>query len=150
MEFSSYDDMIKFEAERERFYLDFIDICNSFDPLRIKFYKRLFLETFHPQYRRLKKLYNSYYGGWWRDSGGHPCANPIQHIDTDFVSDGEICIERDDRCIYAVYRFKRVILQNKSSNNTIPKVLRHGSQFEFHAFSFTLMQPTVVRSQART
>lgn len=103
MEFSSYDDMIKFEAERERFYLDFIDICNSFDPLRIKFYKRLFLETFHPQYRRLKKLYNSYYGGWWRDSGGHPCANPIQHIDTDFVSDGEICIERDDRCIYAVY-----------------------------------------------
>ena len=54
MEFSSYDDMIKFEAERERFYLDFIGICNSFDPLRIKFYKRLFLETFHPKYRRLK------------------------------------------------------------------------------------------------
>ncbi len=103
MEFSSYDDMIKFEAERERFYLDFIGTCDSFDPLRIKFYKRLFLEAFHPKYRSLKKLYDSYYGGWWRDSDGHPCANPIQLIDIDSVSDGEICIERDDRCIYAVY-----------------------------------------------
>lgn len=103
MEFSSYDDMIKFEAEREQFYLDFIGICDSFDPFRIKFYKRLFLETFHPKYRHQKKLYDSYRGGWWRDSDGRPCANPIQLIDTDSVSDGEICIERDDRCIYAVY-----------------------------------------------
>ena len=103
MEFSSYDDMIKFEAERERFYLDFIGTCNSSGPLRIKFYKRLFLETFHPKYRRLKKLYDSYHGGWWRDSDDHPCANPIQFIDIDSVSDGEICIERNDRCIYAVY-----------------------------------------------
>jgi len=58
VEFSSYDEMVKFEAERERFYLDFIGICDSFDPLRIKFYKRLFLETFHPKYRRQKKLYD--------------------------------------------------------------------------------------------
>lgn len=72
MEFSSYDDMIKFEAEREQFYLDFIGICDSFDPFRIKFYKRLFLETFHPKYRHQKKLYDSYRGGWWRDSDGPP------------------------------------------------------------------------------
>lgn len=47
MEFSSYEDMKKFEAEREQFYLDFLDICHSFDPFRFKFYKRLFLESFH-------------------------------------------------------------------------------------------------------
>lgn len=103
MEFSSYEDMKKFEAERERFYMDFINICESFDPLRVKLYRRLFLETFHPKYRAQKKLYDNYYGGWWRDITGHPCANPIQLIDTASVSDGEICIERDDRCIYAVY-----------------------------------------------
>ena len=51
MEFSSYEDMKKFEAEREQFYLDFLDICHSFDPFRFKFYKRLFLESFHPKYR---------------------------------------------------------------------------------------------------
>lgn len=79
MEFSSYEDMKKFEAEREQFYLDFLDICHSFDPFR------------------------GYYGGWWCDSDGRPCANPIQLIDIDSVSDGEICIERDDSCIYAVY-----------------------------------------------
>lgn len=103
MEFSSYEDMKKFEAEREQFYLDFLDICHSFDPFRFKFYKRLFLESFHPKYRSQKKLYDGYYGGWWRDSDGRPCTNPIQLIDIDSVSDGEICIERDDSCIYAVY-----------------------------------------------
>lgn len=97
------ENMKKFEAEREQFYLDFLDICHSFDPFRFKFYKRLFLESFHPKYRSQKKLYDGYYGGWWRDSDGRPCANPIQLIDIDSVSDGEICIERDDSCIYAVY-----------------------------------------------
>ena len=106
MEFPSYEDMKRFEMKRERFYLDFLDICNSYDPLRFKFYKRVFLEAFHPKYRAQKKLYDGYYGGWWRDSDGHPCANPIQHIDVDSVSNGEICIERDDRYIYALY-FKK-------------------------------------------
>lgn len=106
MEFSSYEDMIKFEADREQFYLDFLSICDSYDPFRFKFYKRLFLETFCPKYRSQKKLYDNYYGGWWRDSDGHPCANLIQLIDIDSVSDGEICIERDDKCIHAVYMKK--------------------------------------------
>ena len=83
VEFSSYEDMKKFEAEREQFYLDFLDICHSFDPFRFKFYKRLFLESFHPKYRSQKKLYDGYYGGWWRDSDGRPCANPIQLIAID-------------------------------------------------------------------
>ena len=103
MEFSTYEEMIKFETERERYYLNFIHICDSFDPFRLKFYKQLFLETFHPKYRFKKKLYDGYYGGWWRDSEGHPCANPIQLIDIASINDGEICIERDDKCIYAIY-----------------------------------------------
>lgn len=103
MEFPNYMDMMEFEAAREKYYLDFIHIFNSYDPLRLKFYKRLFLEAFHPKYRSLKKMYDGYIGGWWRDENGHPCAHPIELIDIDSVSDGEICIERDDSCIYAVY-----------------------------------------------
>ena len=103
MEFPTYEEMIKFETEREKYYLNFIHICDSFDPFRFKFYKQLFLETFHPKYRLRKKLYDGYYGGWWRDSEGHPCANPIQLIDIASINDGEICIERDDKCIYAIY-----------------------------------------------
>lgn len=106
VEFSSYEDMKKFEAEREQFYLDFLNIYDSFDPFRFKLYKRLFLELFHPKYRSQKKLYDGYCGGWWRDSNGRPCANLIQFIDIDSVHDGEICIERDDRYIYAVYMKK--------------------------------------------
>ena len=49
MEFPNYMDMMEFEAAREKYYLDFIHICNSYDPLRLKFYKRLFLEAFHPK-----------------------------------------------------------------------------------------------------
>lgn len=110
MEFPSYKDMMEFEKERENFYLDFLHICDSFDPFRVGFYKRLFLETFHPKYRSLRKLYDGYYGGWWRDEAGHPCAFPIQRIDIDAVSDGEICIERDDRCIYGFYLKKDGLL----------------------------------------
>lgn len=106
MEFSSYEDMMKFEAEREKFYLDLIQICNSFDPFRLKFYKRLFIETFHPQYRSLKKMYDGYCGGWWRDNNGHPCAKHIHLIDIAVVPDGEICIECDNKYIYAVYAKK--------------------------------------------
>lgn len=46
MEFSTYEEMIKFETERERYYLNFIHICDSFDPFRFKFYKQLFLKHF--------------------------------------------------------------------------------------------------------
>lgn len=93
MEFSTYEEMIKFEAERERYYLNFIHICDSFDPFRFKFYKQLFLETFHPKYRFKKKLYDGYYGGWGRDSEGHPCANSIQLIDIASIMDNPITDE---------------------------------------------------------
>lgn len=114
MEFPNYMDMMEFEAAREKYYLDFIHICNSYDPLRLKFYKRLFLEAFHPKYRSLKKMYDGYIGGWWRDENGHPCAHPIELIDMDSVLEGEICIERDDKCIYGVYVKKNNILHKIS------------------------------------
>ncbi len=105
MEFKSYEDMKRFEEERERYYRSYIHLCDSFDPFRVNFYKRLFLDTFHPKYRAAKKMYDKYYGGWWRDENGHPCARHIEFIGRDCLFDGDICIERDDECIYAFYVF---------------------------------------------
>lgn len=107
MEFKSYEDVKRFEEERERYYLSFIGLCNSFDPFRVNFYKRIFLDAFHPKYRATKKMYDKYYGGWWRDKNGRPCAEHIGFIDSDCLTDGELCVERNDECIYAFYVFKR-------------------------------------------
>lgn len=106
MEFASYEDMVRFEKEREKYYLDFIDLCNSHDPFRIAFYKRLFLDAFHPRYRATKRMYDGYSGGFWRDDNGYLCARHIFDIDRKYINGGEICIERDDKCIYAVYVLK--------------------------------------------
>lgn len=103
MEFKSYDDMLKFERERGKYYMDFIHLCDSFDPLRIRFYKRLFTDTFTKSGRAQKKMFDGYMGGWWRNECGHPCAKHIELIDLDAVAEGEICIEIDGDALYGLY-----------------------------------------------
>lgn len=104
MEFASYEDMVKFESDREKYYMDFIHLCDGHnDPFRLRFYKRLFLDAFHPRYRAAKKLYDGYQGGYWRDDRGYLCAKRIDLIDERLIESGEICIERDGECIYAIY-----------------------------------------------
>lgn len=103
MEFSSYEHMMKFEKEREDYYLDFIRLCDTHDPFKIAFYKRLFRDTFHPKYRAIKKMYDNYSGGFWRDENGYLCAENVAFIDKKYIDDGEICIEWKNECVYAVY-----------------------------------------------
>lgn len=97
-EFSSYDEMMRFERDQELYFIRYIKACE--DPF--KFYKQLFLETFHPKYRRIKKMYEEYAGGFWRDDHGYLCSNQCNLI-LDNISDGEVWIERDAIAIYSVY-----------------------------------------------
>lgn len=64
-EFASRETMLEYEKEREQYYMDGISICNRRHIFA--FYKTLFLETFHPKYRAIKKEYDGYCGGWWRN-----------------------------------------------------------------------------------
>ena len=95
--------MLLFEQEREKYYMDFIRLCDSRDPLRIRFYKRLFSDTFSKSGRAQKKLFDGYVGGWWRNEQGHPCAKHIELIDPNAVADGEVCSEIDGNAIWALH-----------------------------------------------
>lgn len=90
-EFESRDAMLEYEKEREQYYMEGISVCNRRHIF--EFYKMLFLETFHPRYRAIKKEYDSYCGGWWRNDKGWPCADYIQEINPNQLCDGTVCLE---------------------------------------------------------
>lgn len=89
-EFSSREEMIKFEQEREAYYMAQI---RSIDKNPLNCYKQMILDIFSPKHKALKKMYKEYSGGWWRDAQGHPCAEHIEFIDINAIKPGEICIE---------------------------------------------------------
>lgn len=89
-EFSSREEMIKFEQERETYYMSQI---RAIDKNPFACYKQMLLNIFSPKHRAQKKLYDEYSGGWWRDEQGNPCAEHIQFIDTNSIKHGEICFE---------------------------------------------------------
>lgn len=102
-EFSSRDEMRRFEQEREDYLMEGIRLC---DRSHLgAFYKQLFLETFHPKYRAIKNYYEDYRGGYWRDEHGYICAEHTGNIDIEKITDGEFCIIRDDDAIYDIYVF---------------------------------------------
>lgn len=66
-EFSSREDMMAYEDARENYLASrMVHICGLGN-----FYKYLFLDIFHPKYRKIMKEYESYYSGYWRDDYGH-------------------------------------------------------------------------------
>lgn len=90
-EFTNREAMLQYEKEREQYYMDGISICNRHHIF--EFYKMLFLETFHPKYRAIKKEYDNYSGGWWRNDKGWACADYIQAINPNQLYNGTICLE---------------------------------------------------------
>jgi hypothetical protein len=90
-EFVSREAMLEYEKEREQYYMDGISICNRRHIFQ--FYKMLFLETFHPKHRAIKKEYDNYCGGWWRNDKGWACADYIQCIDPSRLCDDTVCLE---------------------------------------------------------
>ena len=89
-EFSSLEEMVKFEQEREAYYMAQI---RAIDKNPFACYKQIILDIFSPKHKALKKLYDGYSGGWWRDEYGRPCAKHINFIDVNAIKPGEICFE---------------------------------------------------------
>lgn len=112
MEFASREEMLRFEREREQYLTEWIAISNRRN--LGTFYKRLFVEAFHPKYRAIKKMYEGYHGGWYRDEHGRPTSAHVWLIDTEKLSDGEICVERDDTAIYGVYVYAEGVMHRIS------------------------------------
>lgn len=112
MEFASREEMLRFERERELYLLDWIEISNRRH--LGTFYKHLFLEALHPKYRAIKKMYEGYHGGWYRDEHGRPTSAHVWLIDTEKLFDGEICVERDDEAIYGVFIYNDGVMHRIS------------------------------------
>ena len=92
IEFNSKEEMIAYEKDREEYYMQFLNAKNTFE-----FYKLWFKEIFNKEYRELKKKYDGYCGGWYRDKDGVIHAVDVCFIDSDRVKNGEICIGYCDR-----------------------------------------------------
>lgn len=92
MEFVSKEEMLAYEKDREAYYMQFLNTKSIF-----KFYKLLFREIFVPKYRKLKREYDSYRGGWYRDEEGIIHAVDVSFVDLDRIDNGTICIEHCDR-----------------------------------------------------
>lgn len=90
MEFASRQEMLAYEKAREDYYAEFI---SAVERRQIgKFYKLWIREILVPKYRKLKKEYDEYHGGWWRDEYGIIHAKSVWCVDTDKITDGTICI----------------------------------------------------------
>ena len=91
MEFASKKDMLAYENAREDYYSEFI---NAIERKQIgKFYKLWLRELLVSKYKKLKKEYNEYVGGWWRDENALIRTKNIWCIDVNKIPNGTICIE---------------------------------------------------------
>jgi len=88
-QFDSREEMLAYEDRREKYYMKFLEGG------AIATYKQLFLDTFVPKRRALKKEYDGYFGGWYRDKFGYPCSTCVDCIDKDAIADGSICFQVD-------------------------------------------------------
>lgn len=91
MEFTSKEEMMEYEEQREKYYMEYLNASV------FKIYKLLLRDIFICKYRLLKKEYDSYFGGWYRDQVGVIHSARISIIDTSKIKDNEICIDDDGR-----------------------------------------------------
>ena len=113
MQFESREALINYEKEREEYYRNWFEISNK---NLFEFYKLMFLETFHPKYRDIKKKYENYDGGWYRKGNNLIFATYLFSIDTKDLKDGEVCCELgsnyDENNIKSMYiSYKDMLIQ---------------------------------------
>lgn len=92
IEFNSEEEMIAYEKDREDYYIQFLNTKNTFE-----FYRLCLKEIFNKEYRELKKKYDGYCGGWYRDENNIIHALDVSCIDLGKVKNGDICIDHCDR-----------------------------------------------------
>lgn len=86
MQFKNKEELLEFERQREHYYNDWFKKTRT----TCGFYKQLFLEIFHPEHRAIRKKYESYNGGWYRDESGIIYTTNIGCIDTSELKTGTI------------------------------------------------------------
>ena len=84
--------MLAFEWERERYYMKSIDAIHE---NLFKFYFLWLRELIVPRYRKLKKIYDNYSGGYYKDGYGLLHAKHVAFVDNKHPH-GTICIVEDD------------------------------------------------------
>lgn len=111
MQFESREALINYEKEREEYFRNWHAISNK---NLFEFYKLMFLETFHPKYRSIKKKYENYNGGWYRREDGVIFTRFISLIDIKELKDGDVCCELEshynENNIRSVYLYHRDML----------------------------------------
>jgi hypothetical protein len=111
MQFESREALINFEKEREEYYRNWFETSNK---NLFEFYKLMFLETFHPKYRDIKKKYENYDGGWYRRGNNLIFATYLFSIDTKVLKEGEVCCELgsnyDENDIKSMYIYHKDML----------------------------------------
>ena len=89
LEFNSKEEMIAYEREREKYYMQFLNTKSTFE-----FYRLWIKEIFNKEYRELKKKYDGYCGGWYRDEDGIIHALDICFVDKDRIKDEDILLTK--------------------------------------------------------
>lgn len=107
MEFASKEEMLAYEEQRERYYMEYLNASV------FKIYKLLLRDIFIRKYRLLKKEYDSYFGGWYRDRIGIIHSERISIIDISKIKDNEICIDDVGR-IYIFHNGQWIQYLNRS------------------------------------
>ena len=85
MEFNSKEEMFAYEKAREKYYMEFLNAGSTFE-----FYKLWLREIFIPKYRKLKKEYDHYCGGWYRDENNIIHASNIMCVDQGMIKEDDI------------------------------------------------------------
>ena len=93
MQFKNREEMIEFEQKRTDYYMESIEAIQEGKILT--FYRLWLREIFVPKYRKLRKLYDSYIGGWYRDEDGYIHTKAIEFVDEECINDGEIILVED-------------------------------------------------------
>lgn len=111
MRFENREALINFEKEREEYYRRWLEIRKRD---LFKFYKMMFLETFHTRYRSIKEKYENYDGGWYMNDNGVIFTNYLYSIDEKDLKEGDLCCELGDDCdennIDRIYAYHNGIL----------------------------------------
>jgi hypothetical protein len=93
-EFKTLEEKNLFEENRINYYLERVTVSAW------KCYKYLFIDYFTPSGRKMRKLYDNYDGGYYRDKKGYIHIDMIGLIPLDNLSDGEVIIEDPTNDVY--------------------------------------------------
>lgn len=100
-EFESEEALIQFEKERQEYYIRQLDEIHR---NRLNCYKHIIQEYLTSKGRQLRKLYDNYLGGYWKDANGYIYTHNIHLlVDDGRFKSGQLAIEKHGDLVTGVY-----------------------------------------------